>query len=151
MAKNTALIFLLFDVASAWEVPFGVLLFIQCILHGLTSALHSSSLLTIKSVNFVVHTWWLLFVMEIVCNFHSGCFDCRGSFQTVVDLYCCITCWTYCSWHSSARQSIFSGGMRSHCFDVVCVRLTSNNNAVPLIIIIIIIIQNKLTNKCTKN
>jgi len=29
--------------------------------------------------------------MEIVHNFHSGYFDCRGSFQTVVDSYCCIT------------------------------------------------------------
>jgi len=29
--------------------------------------------------------------MEIVCNFHSGYFDCRGSFQTVFDLYYCIT------------------------------------------------------------
>jgi len=29
------------------------------------------------------------FVTEIVRNVHSGYFDCRGSFQTTVDLYCC--------------------------------------------------------------
>jgi len=39
MAKATGLIFLLFDVASTREVPFAILLYIQCILHGLTTAL----------------------------------------------------------------------------------------------------------------
>jgi len=33
----TGLIFLLFDAASAREVPFAMLLYIKCILHGLTS------------------------------------------------------------------------------------------------------------------
>jgi len=37
-------------------------------------------------------TWWLLFVVEkIVHNFHGGYFDCGGAFQSVVDLYCCVT------------------------------------------------------------
>jgi len=39
MAKATGLIFSLFDVASAQEVPFAILLYIQCILHGLNTAL----------------------------------------------------------------------------------------------------------------
>jgi len=39
MAKAMGLIFLLFDIASAREVPFAILLYIQCILHGLTMAL----------------------------------------------------------------------------------------------------------------
>ena len=39
MAKATGLIFSLFDVASAWEVPFGIPLQVQCILQGLTSVL----------------------------------------------------------------------------------------------------------------
>jgi len=39
MAKATGLTFLLFDVASAREVPFAIQLYIQYILHGLTSAL----------------------------------------------------------------------------------------------------------------
>jgi len=34
MAKATGLIFLLFDVASAREVLFAILLYVQCILHG---------------------------------------------------------------------------------------------------------------------
>jgi len=39
MAKAMDLIFSLFDVASAREVPFAMLLYMQCILHGLTMAL----------------------------------------------------------------------------------------------------------------
>ena len=38
-AKATALIFSLFDVASAREVPFGIPKYVQCILHRLTSVL----------------------------------------------------------------------------------------------------------------
>ena len=40
-AKATGLIFhcSMFNVASAWEVPFGVPQYIQCILHGLTNLL----------------------------------------------------------------------------------------------------------------
>jgi len=39
MAKATGLIFSLVDVASAREVPFAIPLYIQCVLHGLTTAL----------------------------------------------------------------------------------------------------------------
>jgi len=39
MVKATGLIFLLFDLASAREVPFAILMYIQCLLHGLTTAL----------------------------------------------------------------------------------------------------------------
>ena len=38
-AKATGLIFSLFDVASAREVPFGIPLYVQRILQGLTSVL----------------------------------------------------------------------------------------------------------------
>ena len=38
-AKATGLMFSLFDVASAREVPFGILQYVQCILHGLISVL----------------------------------------------------------------------------------------------------------------
>jgi len=38
MAKTTGLIFPLFNVALAQEVPFSVPQYVQCILHGLTSA-----------------------------------------------------------------------------------------------------------------
>jgi len=64
-------------------------LYTQCIIHGLTNVLLCvhSSLLT----NFVVGTWWFLFVMETIHNFRSGYFYYRGCFQTVVDSYCCIT------------------------------------------------------------
>jgi len=36
MAKAMGLIFSLFDIASAQEMPFVMSLYIQCILHGLT-------------------------------------------------------------------------------------------------------------------
>jgi len=52
-AKATGLIFSLFEIASAREVPFGIPQYVQCILQGLTIVLHSSSL-TVKSVNLVV-------------------------------------------------------------------------------------------------
>jgi len=39
MAKATGLTFSLFNIASAREVPFAILLYMQCILYGLTMAL----------------------------------------------------------------------------------------------------------------
>ena len=39
MAKAMGLIFSLFDIALAQEVPFGMLQYVQCILHALTSVL----------------------------------------------------------------------------------------------------------------
>jgi len=66
MAKAMGLTFLLFNITSAQEVPFAIPLYIQCILHGLTRFV--SLCLSQKSVNFVVGTWWLPFVMEIICN-----------------------------------------------------------------------------------
>ena len=38
-AKDMGLIFSLFDVTSAQQVSFGILQYVQCILHGLTSVL----------------------------------------------------------------------------------------------------------------
>jgi len=38
MVKETSLIFSLFDIASAQGVPLAIPLYMQCILHGLTSA-----------------------------------------------------------------------------------------------------------------
>ena len=38
-AKATGLIFSLFDIAAARQVPFGILQYVQCILLGLTSVL----------------------------------------------------------------------------------------------------------------
>ena len=39
MAKATGLIYSLFNVASSQGVPFGILQYVQCIFHGLTSVL----------------------------------------------------------------------------------------------------------------
>jgi len=37
MAKATGVIFSLFGIPSAWQVPFGIPQYVQCILQGLTS------------------------------------------------------------------------------------------------------------------
>ena len=92
-AKATGLIFSLFDVTFAQEVPYGIPQYVQCILHGLTSVLLCVPFIFVdsESANLaVVSTLWLPFVMEIVHIFHSGYFDCRGASQTVLDLYCCV-------------------------------------------------------------
>ena len=39
MGKATSLIFSLFDITSAREVPFGISQYVQCILQGLSGAL----------------------------------------------------------------------------------------------------------------
>jgi len=56
LAKATRLIFSLFDVGSAREVPFGIPQYTQGILNGLTSVLFCVLFIfvTAKSVNFVV-------------------------------------------------------------------------------------------------
>jgi len=73
MAKAMGLIFSLFDIASAREVPFGILQYIQCI-HGLTSVLLCVPfiLLRVKSIDLVVAHGGFICVMEIVRIFHSG-------------------------------------------------------------------------------
>ena len=92
-ANPTSLIFSLFDITSAWDVPFGILQYIQYILHGLTSVLHLS-LLTAKSVNLVVACdGFLACAIEIAYIFHSGYLDYRGAFQLGLNLYCCVTSW----------------------------------------------------------
>ena len=70
-AKATGVIFSLFDVASAREVPFGILQYVQCILHELTSVLLCVPLLTVKCVDLVVahdgfHSYQKSFIFFIV-------------------------------------------------------------------------------------
>ena len=82
-AKATGLIFSLFNVTSAQEVLLGLLQYIQCIVHGLTGVL---PFIFADSKKFQ-------FGSSSFCNrnclfFHSGYFDCRGAFRTVLDLYC---------------------------------------------------------------
>ena len=56
MAKTMGWNFSLFDVASAQQVPFGILQYVQCILHGLTSVLLCVPFIFVdsKSVDLVV-------------------------------------------------------------------------------------------------
>jgi len=55
MAEATGLIFSFFDVISVRDVPFAILLYIQSILHGLTSVLLCVQVI-VKSVDFVIGT-----------------------------------------------------------------------------------------------
>jgi len=45
-----------------------------------SSFMSHSSFLTAKSIDIVVSTWWLPFIMEIVHVFYSAYFDYRGTF-----------------------------------------------------------------------
>ena len=70
-------------------MPFGIQQYIQYILHGLTSVLLCVPFIFAdsESVDLAIACDGFSFVMEIVCIFHSGC---RGDFQTVFNLYCCV-------------------------------------------------------------
>jgi len=93
MAKTTGLIFSLFDIASAQEVPFSIPQYVQCIPQGLTSVLLCVPFIfaSIKKRQFGGCTWWLLLLTQIINIFHYGYLDYKGTFQTVLDLYCCAT------------------------------------------------------------
>ena len=67
MAKATGLIFSLFNIALAREVPFGTPQYLQCILHGLTSVpfIFADS----EKCQFGGSMWWLPFITESVCIF----------------------------------------------------------------------------------
>ena len=104
MAKATGLIFSLFNVASAQEVPFGILQYVQCILYGLTSVLLCVPFIFAdsKKCQFGSSTRWLPFIMEIVRSLQK-CFSniswfemlCNGlniadngysTFQMIIDI-----------------------------------------------------------------
>ena len=55
-----------------------------------SSFVSHSSLLTAKSVDLAIAHDGFPFVTEIVHICHSGYFDIRGAFQTVLDSYCCV-------------------------------------------------------------
>ena len=67
-AKTTGLTFLSFDIASAREVPFGILQYIQCILHGLTRVLLCVPFIfaTAKSVDLAVARDGLPLIVEVL-------------------------------------------------------------------------------------
>jgi len=101
VAKATCLILSLFDVASAWEVPFGILQYIQYILHGLTSALLCVPADN-KSVNAVVHM-----MASSSWKLHTGYFDYTVVFQILLDLYWLIMSW---QWSYFSFQTIIDWG-----------------------------------------
>jgi len=95
MAKAKGLIF--FIVQHCFRCLFAIPFCIQYILHGLISALLCVPFIFLHSekCQFCGRCIWLLpFKMENIHNFHGGYFDCRGSFQTIVDSHCCVMGWT---------------------------------------------------------
>ena len=91
-AWATGLIFSLFNFTSAQEVSFGILQYIQFIIHGLTSILLCVPFTFADSERCQFGgTCDGLCVTEIVCNFHSGYFDYRDDCRKVLDLYGSVT------------------------------------------------------------
>jgi len=131
MAKAMGLIFSLFNIASAREVPSAIALYIQCILYvpSFVSA----------QCNFVVGMWWVPFITQKLSTISY--FDFRGSFKQL--LVCTAVSMKHLFW-----IFIFfpddNWGTWCHCFDAVCMWFTSNNKAVPLPCILIIIISKKV-------
>jgi len=77
MAKAAGLIFLLFNVASAREVPFAIPPYMQCILHGLSTAL-----LCVPFI-FVHHVKCRLHVMASIC-YGNRYFDYKSFFKQLL-------------------------------------------------------------------
>jgi len=71
---------------SAQEVPFVILLYMQCILYGLASALLCVPVIFAhhEKCRFCGRHVMLPFITEIVRNFHSGYCDCRSSFKQLL-------------------------------------------------------------------
>ena len=80
------MIFALFDVASAREVPFGTPQYVQYILQGLTSVLLCVPFIFAdsESVNLVVARDGFLCITKIVRMFHGGYLDNRWGTLTDV-------------------------------------------------------------------
>jgi len=72
------------DNSLDWEVPFGILQYIKCILHGFTSVL-----LCVPFIEPKVLIRWLHLMASFACNvncynFYSGYFDCWGNFKQLL-------------------------------------------------------------------
>jgi len=105
MAKAMCLIFSLFDVASAREVPFDILQYMQYILYGLTSVLLcvpftakvSIRWLHVPLCNGKISSYWLLWLHScfsntsrsvlVVMSWTQLATKCNGyfAFQTIID------------------------------------------------------------------
>jgi len=124
-----------------------------CTMHSsMPSFVSHSPLLTTKSINFVVRTWWFLLVTEIIHNFHSGYIDCRGSFQQLLIRTALNIASTKARDKASFQEPLFWCGMRGLCIFKKSLQINMGSPviivlwlySVLLIIIIIIIIQKKL-------
>jgi len=72
---------------SCWPESFGYhRTYVECILCGVTSILLCVPLVFAAGEK-GRFGGGIPFIIEIVHDFHSSCFGCIGSFQTVVDLY----------------------------------------------------------------
>ena len=73
LTKVASLIVSLFNITSTWEVPFGILQYVQCNLHKLAGVFPTSLLMAKVSDLVVAHNGFLLHAtMEIIHIFHTG-------------------------------------------------------------------------------
>ena len=104
-AKAKGLNFSLFDVAAAREVPFGIP---QCVAFirelPVSSFVFHSSLLTVKSVDWVIAGDGFLCVAEIVLLFIVVALITK----VLLDSYCCVTNQTYTSVSEDSSTTVFS-------------------------------------------
>ena len=82
------------------------------------------SLLTVKSVILVVAFDGFLYVAEIVRIFHSGYLDYRGTYQTVLNSYCCVTSWQRRAMDTSVLDD--NWGTQHHRIFIIAILLRYN-------------------------
>ena len=77
------------------EVPFAIRTTVRAMhssgTYPVSSFVFHSSLLTIKSIDLVAARDGFLCITKIVHSFHGDYLDYRGTFQTALDSYCCVT------------------------------------------------------------
>ena len=100
--------FSLFDVASAWEVLFGMLQYIQYILHGLTSVLLCVPFI-FAGVNLEVPHHGSLCVIKIDHIFQSNYIAYKSTFRIVLDLHCSVMSWVYMQLNTKSHYDTYDG------------------------------------------
>jgi len=109
-----SLIFLLFNVTSAQEVPFGTLQYMQCILHGLTSVLLCVPFIFADSkMCWLYNCTWLL-PLHKSHIFIVATLITEVLFLISNDSYCCVTSHRFCMKNATCYSYI------NFCLKVRC-------------------------------
>ena len=107
MAKATGLIFSLFGITSAWEYLFGILQYVQCILHGLTSVLLCVPFIFANSEYrawvFYCRVTWSLRVL-IISNRWVLCGEIGSGYARLARVTEVIYWYNLCAWTATHRD-----------------------------------------------